>query len=274
VGIAPWGVVLSPDGNTAYVSDWGGRFPTGGDLTAPSAGTQVVIDSRGVAASGVLSFVNLLTGLQTAQTATGLHPCDLELSPDGQTLYVANANSDTVSVINTGTRAVKETILVRPDPTFPYGSASTGLALSKDGSRLFVTSGGNNALAVVELPNTQHPDSLVQGFLPTDWYPGAVVADSNHVYVANVKGLGSRLGQPVTTAWQIGAHLGSANKILIPAAEPLSKYTAQAFDDGRVPQNARRSTARAGAAAPGRAIGVSARGLYPEGEQDLRSDVR
>ena len=55
VGIAPWNVVLSPDGNTAYVSDWGGRFPRGGDLTATSAGTAVVIDSRGVAASGVLS---------------------------------------------------------------------------------------------------------------------------------------------------------------------------------------------------------------------------
>ncbi len=235
VGIAPWDVVLSQDGNTAYVSDWGGRFPTGGDLTAPSAGTQVVIDSRGVASSGVVSFVNLLTGLQTAQTATGLHPCDLELSADGQTLFVANANSDTVSVINTVTRAVKETILVRPDPTFPYGSASTGLALSRDGSSLFVTSGGNNAVAMVELPNAQHTNSIVQGFLPTDWYPGAVVTDSNHLYVANVKGLGSRDGQPVNTSWQIGAHLGTANKIPIPAAEPLSKYTAQSFEAGRVP---------------------------------------
>ncbi len=234
VGIAPWDVALSPDGNTAYVSDWGGRFPTGNDLTSRINGTYVVIDSRGVAASGVVSFVNLLTGLETAQTATGLHPCDLELSADGQTLYVANANSDTVSVIHTATRAVKETILVRPDPTFPYGSASTGLALSKDGSRLFVTSGGNNALAVVELPNAQHTNSLVHGFLPTDWYPGAVVADSSHLYVANVKGLGSRLGQPVSTSWQIGAYLGTANKIPIPAAEPLSKYTAQAFEDGRV----------------------------------------
>ncbi|MEO6036466.1 MAG: immunoglobulin domain-containing protein, partial [Verrucomicrobiota bacterium] len=236
VGVAPWDVALSPDGNTAYVSDWGGRFPNGSDLTAPSAGTQVVIDSRGVAASGVVSFVNLQTGLQTAQTATGLHPCDLELSADGSTLYVANSNSDTVSVIDTATRMVKETILVRPDPTFPYGSQSTGLALSKDGSKLFVTSGGNNAVAIVELPNAQHTNSLVQGFLPTDWYPGAVAADTNHLYVANVKGLGSRNGQPVTTSWQIGAHLGTANKIPLPTTEALSKYTAQAFEDGRVPQ--------------------------------------
>jgi YVTN family beta-propeller protein len=74
VGIAPWDVVLSPDGNTAYVSDWGGRLPVGGDLTATSAGTSVVIDNRGVAASGAVSFVNLATDVETTQVPTGLHP--------------------------------------------------------------------------------------------------------------------------------------------------------------------------------------------------------
>jgi autotransporter-associated beta strand protein/YVTN family beta-propeller protein len=236
VGIAPWNVTLSPDGNTAYVSDWGGRFPTGGDLTANSAGTQVVVDNRGVAASGVVSFVNLITGVETAQVTTGLHPSDLALSADGTTLYVANANSDTVTAINTQTKAIKESILVRPDPTFPYGSAADGLALSKDGTTLFVASAGNNAVAAVELPNGQHTNSVVQGFFPTDWYPGAVVADSNYIYVANVKGLGSRDGQPANTTWQIFAYLGTANKTPIPPAETLSKYTAQVFEDGRIRQ--------------------------------------
>jgi autotransporter-associated beta strand protein/YVTN family beta-propeller protein len=236
VGIAPWDVALSPDGNTAYVSDWGGRLPVSGDLTATSAGTPVVIDSRGVGASGAVSFVNLTTGVETAEVATDLHPSALALSQDGSSLYVANANSDTVSAIDTQAKAVKETILVRPDPTFPYGSAADGLALSPDGKNLFVASGGNNAVAVVELPNAQHTNSLLQGFVPTDWYPGAVAADSNCVYVANVKGLGTRAGQPATTSWQIGAFLGTANKISIPDPEALSKLTAQAYEDGRVPQ--------------------------------------
>ncbi len=236
VGIAPWDVVLSPDENTAYVSDWGGRLPVGGDLTATSAGTQVVVDSRGVAASGAVSFANLSTGVELAQVPTGLHPSALALSQDGSTLYVANANSDTVTVVDTQTRAVKETILVRPDPTFPYGSASDGLALSPDGKTLFVASPGNNAVAVVELPNGQHTNSVVQGFIPTDWYPGAVVADSNSLYVVNVKGLGSRAGQPAVTSWQIYAFLGTANKIPIPDPDSLSKLTAQVCEDGRVRQ--------------------------------------
>ena len=236
VGVAPWDVVLSPDGNSAYVSDWGGRVPVGGDLTATSAGTPVVIDSRGVGASGAVSLVNLSTGVETAQLPTGLHPSALALSQDGSSLYVANANSDTVTAIDTQAKTVKETILVRPDPTFPYGSAADGLALSADGKNLFVASAGNNALAVVELPNAQHTNSLVQGFVPTDWYPGAVVADSNYVYVANVKGLGSRSGQPANTSWQIFAFLGTANKIPIPDSDTLSKLTAQVCEDGRVRQ--------------------------------------
>jgi YVTN family beta-propeller protein len=236
VGIAPWDVVLSADGNTACVSDWGGRFPVSGDLTATSAGTQVVIDVRGVGASGVVSFVNLLTGTETVQVPTGLHPSDIELSPDGIMLFVANANSDTVTVIHTQTKTVTETILVRPDPTFPFGSASGGLAVSKDGKNLFVVVAGNNAVAMVELPNAQHPNSVVQGFLPVDWYPGAVVADRTNLYVVNVKGLGTRLGQPAAATWQAGAHLGTANKIPIPSAESLSKHTAQAFEQGRIPQ--------------------------------------
>ena len=73
------------------------------------------------------------------------------------------------------------------------------------------------------MPST--PTAWCKGFVPTDWYPGAVVADSNYVYVANVKGLGSRAGQPATTSWQIGAFLGTANRIPIPDADSLSKLT-------------------------------------------------
>jgi YVTN family beta-propeller protein len=236
VGIAPWDVVLTPDESQAYVSDWGGRSPTNSEPSAASAGTPVLIDARGVAASGAVSVVNLVSGAELAKIPTGLHPSDLELSPDGTTLYVANANSDTVTVIDTQTRTLRETILVRPDASFPYGSASDGLALSRDGRNLFVASAGNNAIAVVELPNAQHTNSLIQGFIPTDWYPGAVVADSNFVYAVNVKGLGTRLGEPTTTSWTIGTALGTANKIPFPDAETLSKLTAEVFENGRVTQ--------------------------------------
>ena len=38
VGVAPMAVVLSRDGKSAFVSNWGGRRPKPKDRTAPSSG--------------------------------------------------------------------------------------------------------------------------------------------------------------------------------------------------------------------------------------------
>ena len=54
--------------------------------------------------------------LNLTRALNGLGPFDLALSPDGKNIYVENANSDTVTVMGAKTQAVKETILVRPDP--------------------------------------------------------------------------------------------------------------------------------------------------------------
>ena len=53
---------------------------------------------------------------------------------DRQFLYVANANSDTVSVIDTARQAVIETIVCRPEDRLPFGSGCNALALSPDGA--------------------------------------------------------------------------------------------------------------------------------------------
>ena len=172
------------------------------------------------------------------------------MSKDGGTLYVACANSDTVEVIDTASAAVRESVLIRPDPSLPFGSEPDGVALSADGALLFVACAGNNAVAEVELPNSQHTNSVVQGFLPTDWYPGAVVADTNFVYVANVKGIGSDKGRP---AWAIN---GTANKIpLPPDLNTLDKNTAQVRLNGRVAANA--TGPAAGQVRPGSRAGAS-----------------
>jgi len=87
----------------------------------------------------------------TAEAAVGLHPSDLVLDPEGRRLYVANANSDTVSAIDAVALRVVGTIAVRPRDDLPFGSAPNALALSVDGRTLFVANGGNNAVAVVRL---------------------------------------------------------------------------------------------------------------------------
>jgi YVTN family beta-propeller protein len=235
VGIAPYGIVPARVGNLAYVSNWGGRRPKKGERTAKSADTDTLVDARGVGSSGTVSLVDLAQGRELKQIAVGLHPSDLALNQDGSRLYVANANSDTVSVIDTGKGKVVETILVRPDPTLPFGSAPNALALNQEGNILYVANGGNNAVAVVALPEGKGRGSKILGFIPTAWYPGALAVDDHFLYIANVKGLGSRFPQEAGK-WDIYQFLGTIGKVPFPSAEELGKYTAQVRADGRLPQ--------------------------------------
>jgi YVTN family beta-propeller protein len=187
-GLAPFDVELSPDGTVAYVSNWGGRTAKPLDKTSGSAGTPVVVDERGIACTGSISILHLETRNAIIEIPTGLHPSDLVLSKDGRQLYVANANSDTISVIDTVSHQVVQTIGVRPGSKLPFGSAPNALALSDDGKTLFVANGGNNAVAVVDL----QPRGAVRGFIPAGWYPGALALWHDQLFVANVKGWGSR----------------------------------------------------------------------------------
>lgn len=248
VGVAPMDVILSTDGRTAYVSNWGGRRPRRGERTAKSSGTDTLVDERGIAASGSVSIVDLARGREVAQVEIDLHPSDLELSKDGQTLYVANANSDTVSILSLRARRVVETVSVRPVPGLPFGSAPNGLALSKEGQSLYVANGGNNAVAVIALGSKTGRKSRVAGFIPVGWYPGAVVTDGRYLYVANVKGLGSRGALPNAKRRQVYEYLGTVNRIPLPSRQQLEAYTAQVLRNARVAQMQRaREKAKKGA---------------------------
>lgn len=235
VGIAPFAVKVSQDGRRAYVCNWGGRHPKGGEKTATSSGTPVVVDARGVAASGTVSVVDLPARKVIAEIEVGLHPSGLVLDEVKRRLYVANANSDTVSVIDTVHLRVEETISVRPDASLPFGSIPNALTLSPDGSTLYVANGGNNAVAVVRIDH-QRSRSRVEGFIPAGWFPGAVVTDGKRLFIANVKGVGSRAPQPEQKGWNVYRFLGTVNRVLLPNRRQLARYTAQVKQDARVPQ--------------------------------------
>ncbi len=236
VGVAPFDVALSADGRTAFVSNWGGAHPEPGERRANSSGTDVAVDRRGIAVQGSISFVDVEEGRETSQTPTGLHPSDVVLSADGSTLFVANANSDTVSVLDVATRRTRETLLVRPDPRLPYGSAPNALALSRDGATLYVANGGNNAVAVVSMKSGKQGRSEIRGFIPAGWYPGSVVTDGKNLYIANVKGLGSRRREEGDKGWHVKRFLGTINRVPIPGAGMLASYTRQVHADGRIPE--------------------------------------
>jgi len=121
-------------------------------------------------------------------------PNRLLLNRDGSRLYVAQDNADCVAVIATATRQVLAEIPVAapaalfPDRQHYFGVNPNALALSPDESTLYVSNGGENAIAVVPLA-ANPADSAVAGLIPTAWYPNSVSvsSDGQTLYVVNGK---------------------------------------------------------------------------------------
>ena len=97
VGNAPNSVVIH--GKYAYVSNEGGRPATSEDFTNNSDGTPIVVDRKDAfAITGTVSVVDLSAGKEVKTVKVGLHPAGMTIS--GSDLYVANAYSDSLSVID------------------------------------------------------------------------------------------------------------------------------------------------------------------------------
>lgn len=233
VGNAPHSVALSADGRSVWVSNEGGRPATPADTsTNRSAGSEIVSDPfGGGSVTGTVSRVDVTTGAVTATVPVGLHPTNLLL--DGGRLFVANSNSDTVSVIDTATATVAQTLAITPFPQAPFGSFPTALAMLP-GDRLAVTLGRDNALAVFALHGPTAP-ATYEGLVPTAWYPAAVVRDpgSGRVVVANEKGVGA-LANPGAAAHQVNSDaLGSVSILTTPSPEAVAAATPQVLaNDG------------------------------------------
>lgn len=247
VGVAPF-MIIFPRPNRAYVSNWGGDHPREDDPQAESSKTPAKIDPRtSLGNYGSVSVLTLVDGQwkQTKTISTGLHPSGMTTSKSGKFVYVTNANSDTVSVIDTVTDEVVETINCRPANRLPFGSGCNALAVDPSGHILYVANGSNNCVAVVHLAAASaeaqqqiaRRTSAVVGLIPTAWYPGAIElsADGKQIYVANIKGHGALdEKRALDKGKNSHDHLGSISIIDVPAGNQLAKYTAEVNVNNRL----------------------------------------
>lgn len=232
VGIAPFSVVIK--GSKAYVTNWGGRVPSPGDKTGLTSGSDAIIDPKtGVGSSGSVSVIDLESRKVLSEIEVGLLPCNMVLSPDGSLLYVANANSDMVSVIDVSTDKVLKSIDTKPVAELPFGSAPNALVIDSSGKTLYVANGANNLLSVIDLSTDK-----VIGLIPTGWYPGAVLLNKSgtDLIVANVKGIGGRWAERSKGGFNSHDHMGSVSFIPVPGKEELNKYSLQAAANMRLPK--------------------------------------
>ncbi len=156
-----YGCLLSPDKKTLYISCWG---------------------------CDKLLLFNIETK-NFSEIPVGDNPNELCLTKNGKFLFVANANDNSVSVINTAGQKVIETLTASLFPNAPPGSTSNGLALSEDEKTLYIANADNNCLAVFDVSDPGNSKS--KGFIPVGWYPTNVKVIGKKIFVTNGKGFSS-----------------------------------------------------------------------------------
>ena len=234
-GTLPFDVVLV--GKRAYVSNWGGPRPVPGDITGPAGlGTLVKVDRRThVANHGSVTVVDLESGETLREIPVHLHSSALALSPDERYLVCANAASDTLSVIDTRTDRVVETIWVKPDPAEIFGASPNALAFDRSGKTLYVANGTQNAVAVVRFDPRKAKSELL-GLIPAGWFPGALAVHPklDLLCVGNIKGLETEPGTERRTGGKgFNSHQyhGSISLIPVPDEAALPKMSAAVWDN-------------------------------------------
>ncbi len=181
-----------------------------------------------------IAVVDLKTEKVLDCWATGEHPSEMALRQDGKFLFVANANDNTVTVIDTGTGLTVDTIWATLFPQSPRGATPNSLALSPDQKTLFVANANINAVGVFDVENPGKSRSL--GFIPTGWYPTSVRVTQNgkQLLITNGKGnvamANPRGPQPVRgkSTEEYIAHLfrGTLSIIDLPSAKDQARQMA------------------------------------------------
>jgi DNA-binding beta-propeller fold protein YncE len=189
VGSFPHSCVVGADKRHLYVSNWGGRSVTIVDLN----------DNRRV-----------------RDITVGIRPNDMALAPDGR-LFIACAGDNSVHVVKTAavegaplapnssrvlSDGPREIISTSIYPQSPEGSTPDAVVVAPDGKTLFVANADNNCVMLVDISGATLNDevrrlgqsiSVVNGFIPTGWYPSAIaVGADGTLFVGNGKGLRSQ----------------------------------------------------------------------------------
>jgi len=154
--------ILSPDKKTLYVSCWG-------------CDRIKIFDTEKQEFTGYIPV--------------GDNPNDMCITKSGKYLYVANANDNSVSLIDLVKKEVIEVLNTALYNPAPAGSTANSLALGEDEETLYIANADNNCLAVF---NVSEPgESKSMGFIPAGWYPTCVRIIKDRIYIANGKGFSS-----------------------------------------------------------------------------------
>ncbi|WP_394694383.1 beta-propeller fold lactonase family protein [Hyphobacterium sp.] len=195
VGANPHEVYVSPDGRTAYVSDYGGAQGT--TISVVDLDTAMRTDvwdlggNRGphgiwvspdgayvwatTETSGTVIELSSATGELTNVWETGQRVShQLVPTPDGSKLYIANIGSGSVTVIDRASGEVT---------TVPTGAGAEGIDVSPDGTEVWVTNRAANTISVIDVAT----DTVLESFSSGGTLPirAKFTPDGSEVWISN-----------------------------------------------------------------------------------------
>ncbi len=181
--VYPYTVIANKAGTKAWVSLWNSSTVAELDLTKKKIARRIEL------------------WRPPDPVAPGAHPTTMLLSPDEDVLYVAISNAsmtdfDGVAAVDLNTGALLRFYSVALDKDRFAGASPIGIALSPEGRRLYVASASLNAVAVFETRHDKQKSNAAVaetpiGFIPTEWYPCALVVGESDLLIASAKGEGS-----------------------------------------------------------------------------------
>ena len=176
-GNVPQAVAVDQRTHTVYVADWGGG--SGNTVSVINAATCNATNHSGC-------------GQTPATITVGGGPFDLAINEVTDTVYVANSNDNTVSVIDGATcNATDHSGCGQTPPTVSVGNGSDKVAVDQATNTVYASNSGDNTVSVIDGITCnatnhsgcgQHPPTVSVGI-----GPGAIAVNqaTHSVYVAN-----------------------------------------------------------------------------------------
>ena len=203
-GPFPKEVAITPDGKTAYVTNWGSGITLGTvtpiDTATNTAGAPIVVGVRsgpwgvavtpdsstayvGLSDDDSVTPINIATNTAGTPIPVGSGPHDVAITPDGTTAYVTNSNTSTVTPINTAINTEGPPIFV--------GSNPQGVAITPDGKTVYVANSGSGTVTPIDTAG-----NTVGAPLATGTNPAGVAITPDQAPSAALSLTGSPASQP------------------------------------------------------------------------------